>query len=1564
MTDAELLQMLAEKSPREFTTEEIAELRLRARTVPEIRLALAELIEFEGDMTAVLAAPPLSIERMLGRAEERRRLETAQAARRRWWSLIGLTACLLLGVAVWRMNARPAALVNPDVVEAEVPGAAADGDEPPLVAVNTLKDDALTVPATDPKMPAATTPEPTVAVTDELPPAVGPWDDWIEGRVRPLAAGSRQLIGDLAAIGLDRLPRTEFEAWWSDVPQQPHAVHQEQINQRPITQFDGWARLRAPWVDDTRLRFVTFDDRDLELHFWQDTEGVVLKRYRDREPHQWAAFQVRRNDASQLTPNWWGLLTTDSGAHYRSAAPVWDVSHDSGQLRLSAGEVVLLSVPMAELPAEVYLHGKTRLRGFRWVRSAAPEATSAVKYPNVLASTLPAEWDWLFPDDGSMMLQRDADGSVTLTSTSKSEPARAWVPIPTPGLYEALVQIAVADPGTGVYLGDEQGRPLAHLAFARDRRTQQITYATVRPSERREESDYQFREAPPPYFIGGQWLRLVAGLGTCQTACSVDGTHFGYLADHPLRDVRGAVRSLGVFCSPSDTPRTIRLQSAEVCRLNGVYHLATGLPMTEELPADIASRRFEDTWWNPVWDAKPAGRSVGAWLDDAAIATLERGPSRELAEPLVERLCRSAERLPFGQRVELLECLLLLNDHRTEERSRNWAREFVRLRGATDDERRVSGLKAWERWLTAPGCSIRGHRDEFQSGLVGDILHAAAAGAWRDALRTAAVTQVWLATAHPDHQPRDQMEATDRVARWGKAAAMEQLGIAATLVGDLLPSDWRHPLLVTVNKEAYNVQTELQAALENRAYVDASRIVAGLQPGAMQGLLPEPHDPQLLVSLPVSLQSAVTATPEFGERLVTELSPTGWLRVRQAMADGSPEAVERVTLQAWGTVPAAAAHQWLGDRALSLGDPLAAVTQYVSGLRWADDAVRAEILPRLQLAAGLAGMPPLSAWQSAATPGGAEQNGAATGRLSSTEIERTLTQLGADAAEWATAADTQPPGVGTLQPVPYRAERLVKFDGQSGQNAGRGEYRYSDAFGRQFAVAIDAERVYLGNRYQLNAYQRSDGRQLWARGLGSDQGEAHAFPFTPMRPVLAGDRILLRWLAKSGAELVCLDRRDGAVRWTARPGEKSQVLTDPVVLRDAVWAIVSHPEDQEQLQFDWVRFNARTGAVETTVPLLRVRDVWDGKPPVTLAAEGLQFVATLPGLVCRFDIQGSLQWMRRETWLPARVDPLSENALVMPPHWSGDRIILSVPHGRRVLCLHADTGRVLWSVPLAELQGLVHVDAELVLAAGRDQLTAIAADAGRVLWSHSLDRALGPVAVDAQTVRALRRQTSNSERGWVQLVELDRATGTLQREIPWDFPEADDWRIGPWWQTNDGVWALTGQTWRDPQRELVRLLPLTDAPTHLKLAAGLPTWWLPSGVEWQRELAWVLPGWQLSGVTTDRLRRSPDPVAGERPVLLVRCDSRQTVRAIRSIPGSARRLTLRVGTEPQQSTRWVVQLDDEVLFDEEFAPSTESWLIREVTLPESDAATRLLQVQCSGTSDRPFTTRWHRLDLD
>ncbi|HUQ72868.1 MAG TPA: PQQ-binding-like beta-propeller repeat protein [Planctomycetaceae bacterium] len=1557
MNDADWIRLLSEQSPRELSDDEIAALRQRIEESPAVRQAARDSLQLEQTLSAGLGAVNLSAEDLLQRVLQRGRAPE-QSGQPAWWRWIGLTAgtLLLLAASVWylRFGSTPRGLDDAASDVAVIDANPADdvGPETVTPSVEQLPNVADNPDAVSAVGPTNLTPVPLKT------PLAEPWAEWIAPQSRPLAADNPRLVGDLRAIGHDELSLAEFRRWWDDVPNQRAGLNQDQIGNRRTVHLQGWAKLRAPWLADTQLRLTPFDIREITLFFWTGDSGIALRFYRNREPHLWTAFEVHRKPG-ESTPDRWGLLTTDNGSFYHSGAATLEVAVESGRLVLSTGQTPVLTVSMNQLPTDVLMSAESRLRGFSWLRVAPREFGIKDAEPTVFGDEPPSAWSWRIDQAAQAMLQRDADGGVTLTGTSQKDVARVYVPLDRPELYETLIQVAAADPGTGVYLGDKDGKPIGQLAFFKDRRTSQTTFGFLRPNERRFDSDFDDRSQPPPYFVPSSWLRVVSGLGIWNTWSSGDGEHWGHLLENPIRDVNGAVRSVGLYCLPSETPRTIRLQRLDVRPLSAVMSLANGQQLndiTQEV--ETWPRSFED-WLQLAWDKKPLGVAAPEWCDTCAVAALQQGPPRELANALLDRLVTSARDRGHTSRelLRLLDECLVLTDQWHDQDSARWARHYaaVGLNAGNDPD----GLGAWTSFLQAPRWTHRVERGPFQQRIAGDLIAASYRDDWTTVRQTSRRAAFDVSPGHPDHQPRDGGEVLDRIARWSRGYAAESRTGTPESTDDAVPVSWRHPAQWPVNKEAYNVSAELQAALSTGAYRDAGRIVTSLTGGESLGLLPDRRDPALLISLPIALEAAQRDDPAFAAALRDEFGELGRLRVAQAIDNADAGTLQSAALQFLSTPAGADAERWLGDQRTAVGDFLAAGLHYRRALRWASANQSSELSARLALAVRLTGSLP----GETATPLGSQQ-------LAGYDVQTLVPKLSGDVATF--PAPTMPGAlIPTTIPIQrYRLDRKARFDGQTGQNAGRGEYRDSDPFGRQFGIAADAERVYLSNRFQVTAYRRSNQERQWATAVGGEQGEAHAHRFTAMTPVVVGDRVFVRRLTKTSIELACLDAASGTEKWTHQPGPNAAVLSDPVWAAGRLFAVVGQELEQDLWDLRWTQFDAGTGKPTASTSVLRLRNAWDKEVPCQLAVRATQVVIAAGGVTGSFDLKGTVQWIRRELWLPPRIDPLQYDHFALPPVLTENTALVAQPNVRTVQCLDRQTGRRLWNRPLPRLQGMIAMHEPFAFAAEPERLTAIDTATGAVLWQTPLEGWLGPLAVDDNRVAVLRRETRKGNQGWLTLTWLDSATGRVLADSSLDAEEKDEWRVGPWFALDGGLWALSESGIKTAHRDLSVLTPIADSYRSLSPShdAGLGPWSATPSAEIRHATQIVLPGWQPILSNRESLEFVANEIQGERGVLRTKVSKGRGLSFGRTV--SLREddmpvLQFRVGREGDAAWTLVIRADNQILHeqvvDAQTAPN--GWCDVRLPLGAFNGQTVLLQMQQRPVGDRAGLALWKSAEV-
>jgi len=687
MTDQDLIKLLQEKPPREFTTEEFEQLRARWTQSPELRQALIEHLHLESQLAGGLGQVDVNIEVILRRAVDERRQRSGRSTFPYW--IIGLLLLIALGIGVVRWNGRPQEPAEVADLPAR-PVATGDSDPAPFLAEPDPPADALDAIAA--RQSVAPPVDGSTTVPAVVPIVVAenePWSTSLAIDTAPWPPRSPAFTADFRTAGHDQLTEADARRWFSAVDGQPFHWGQDTYGNQPqrrVARFQGLARLRAPWPDDALLRLTPFEINDLTLYLWRGPRGVALRYYTRREPHLWAAFEIQR-EASTPKPTRWGLLTTDNGAYVRSGTGTFDLRWQDGTIVLARGGIPLLTAPISGRPEEVLVEGQFRLRGISIHRSAPLPSVPDNPHPVVLSSAV-GSLDWVASAETPAELTSAENGRVVFRSDSPEKQGTVVLPLVRRGLYEVIARIDAADPGTGLFLGDLDGRPLHRVAFFKDNSSGRLTVGVLRPGENREQAQYDFNAFPPPYQTAAQWIRVIAGLGTVQIQVSGDGRHWGHLVENPARDLPGAVGSVGMFGLPGKTPRSLTLAHLEVRELSGLANL-----VDRDLAPQVPRYTSED-WKDPVrWshttiEACPPDVELPRWLRTCVARSLAEGPPREFAVPALRRLVQNAilSDIPLDQKQLLLDEAALLSDVWEESSARALADHYLVLAQQRDHQ--------------------------------------------------------------------------------------------------------------------------------------------------------------------------------------------------------------------------------------------------------------------------------------------------------------------------------------------------------------------------------------------------------------------------------------------------------------------------------------------------------------------------------------------------------------------------------------------------------------------------------------------------------------------------------------------------------------------------------------------------------------------------------------------------------------------------------------------------------------------------------------------------------------
>jgi len=198
-------------------------------------------------------------------------------------------------------------------------------------------------------------------------------------------------------------------------------------------------------------------------------------------------------------------------------------------------------------------------------------------------------------------------------------------------------------------------------------------------------------------------------------------------------------------------------------------------------------------------------------------------------------------------------------------------------------------------------------------------------------------------------------QSSRRLIEWARETASAHLEAGGEPGLEELSGPARHPLVERLSKESFNLIDQFDAALTQGEYRHACRLITEFADPQDWGLLSDPRDPRLIVTLPLEIELAVFRHPELCSAMEEHFGPLGGLRVAEAIARHDVHAVEAAAWRFYGSRASADAQRWLGDRWLSLGQAVEATEHYGIGLVGASADQREALLARSRLAAALLG---------------------------------------------------------------------------------------------------------------------------------------------------------------------------------------------------------------------------------------------------------------------------------------------------------------------------------------------------------------------------------------------------------------------------------------------------------------------------------------------------------------------------------------------------------------------------------------------------------------------------------
>jgi len=1541
MTDDELLALVQSKSPEELTPQEVAQLRNRLAESEELRTALFETLQMESYLATVLGPVQLKPEQIVARAQQYRddRIKT-------WtWVVAGLgcAAFIVLSIGALRSalnlgNSSVATLPQKEAEESVQPKSdeankEAAGDDASSGATKSQGPMAeKSAESADATKPPGDQPRPA------QPPPSDPWHAVLAMPAEQLPAFAEVCFDDFPYRSV--LPRREvISQWFEAVPGRRYNVVDADTKKGKCGKIEGFARLRAPLPADGGVRFALEDYNRLSIHAWHGSQGVQLVYFEDQR-QKWAAYATTRHSGAAKVDSLVLTATDDERARraeLRYGGPL-ELRYRDGELLLLRGDIVLVSAPLSGPPDDIYFDGKATFEGIALVRTKDFPLARSVDPP---AKKLRGEdLAWSEKISQGAKFERPGDGSIRLASQEPKEQSYVFAPIPGLGFREVILEISDASPGFGVYLGHDDQSVRHLLRVVRNTKNKQLNIVLRGPDDF---SEGELHPLPERFecVVGSKlWIKLLHGNGCLKWWLSADGVHWG-IGDAILEDTPGRIAFVGITTCRTKQEAAGTLKSVTVRELPAINSLAPR-ELIERAPSLFKHTALE-SWSAAVVEACPQGVELSAWRRACAIRTLGDGLPRVLAEQLMEALLDdpATQQLPPEKQIEVLRDVMLVD---TDPRDAAvWKKSYltrlhdVGRRIAADGlpfssvRRALMEAPVWSQHPLPVAASGQGEEE---------LIRLLQEGRTEEALALCRVLRLYHF-----HENRPLFA-------WAEAAARRDTG-RVTGEASRIKESWRHPLIEELNKEVYNFAADLHSIVESGAIDDASRMIASLEADRGGGLTPSGSDRDLFVSLSVAVKLAIAREPALRAELNKRLGPLSQLRVRQAIAGGDEAAIALAATQFEGTEAAAEAYRWLGDRALQNGWFARALAEYRRAETSAPASLIRELAPRARLAAAMMGT---------------DHGSVITEPVSFGELNMAPGQFEALVAEMRAR------GTGTVQgavassagnlpgPSQLTANNRARFDGPVGQNphedgAPRVSQWQIDYAGRQLATVVDGDVMYVSNRFQVAAYNTTNGQRLWqSQTPQGDMRRGQDWPLIPMRPLVTAGAIYARQLYGKSPSIVCFEKAGGKNLWQREGTDNEWWVSDPIFVQGQLLALNLLRDGNREMQLRLVSLDPLTGDVLVQRRLLGLRESWLHRKACEIAALDDGLIATLGGITLCCDAAGSVRWVRKQLALPFEERPEWVWQHFAPPLVIDSRVMAIQPGVETLECLDVATGSELWTFAEDRPRRIIgHSGGRIIVETDREIIALDLAD-GAVAWREGMGEEASPDAparargarkgsrrqrvagLAADSLGPSTRLTAAlvSEKFVVYMVKrgpvdkpkvpalvwLDAADGDILGVMEFPPWQDNDPRVGPLVVAKDRLWTFFSKE-KDPNKDLVELSP--GAPLAEVDAPAIGPWQRTLSAPLVQTLGEVAPGWQLvSGYPRKDVEKKAE-WQGEKDAAVIL--SRPGIPAMLAteidLPeGKKPKLNLRVGHEGKEPGQFTVRVDGETIFTQERKPDS------------------------------------------
>jgi len=540
------------------------------------------------------------------------------------------------------------------------------------------------------------------------------------------------------------------------------------------------------------------------------------------------------------------------------------------------------------------------------------------------------------------------------------------------------------------------------------------------------------------------------------------------------------------------------------------------------------------------------------------------------------------------------------------------------------------------------------------------------------------------------------------LANWALTEARGHLVDKSTADPPAIALTRRHPLVVNDDREMLNALGEFIFLVQDEHYESACKtITSRTLPDALVSL---GREEDVLQSSHFRVREVIRSIPQLRKILREQHTEIGMIRLERARKQNDLGTLRSLAVQFYGTIPGFGAMHVLADRDLSNGNFYGAAGRYRLLQDEQDYPRRSDAAAKFRLASAMLGQlvgKPVD--KTVVLPGG---------RFSPQEFEQMIKRLAKDrkSAHVARAA-----GSTIIAPGPKgTAAHLTRLGDVPGQHI-----VFQNKRARPTAFAVHGNLLVVSHADKLFAVDPGSKRILWS--FEPESKHRHRSRRRPQRSGLENPARLLqigeRLYVRSGLQgrpLTCVETKTGKRLWS-KPYDDC-VLSDPILIGSWVSVISARYGTSDALHLH--RVSPETGESSLSSKLVSVRDKWPiiGRPVVIADA----IIFRTAGCLVNCDLRGAVRWARRLPFVPATVLPELHTGMALDDMivQRDGSVIFSAPGCPYIMCVSAESGKLLWSFMVQSPTRLIGPAAGSIIVAESERICALDPATGKLWWQH------------------------------------------------------------------------------------------------------------------------------------------------------------------------------------------------------------------------------------------------------